>query len=88
MDEVDKIARKASEMSHYKDINGEGVQMTLLKMLEGTQVKVKNKEGNQQTIDTTNILFIMAGAFTGIENIVRKRMNAKVLLCWLPDNEK
>lgn len=76
LDEVDKIAKRVS-VRHAKDVGGESVQHGLLKMLEGSKVTiVKKGVGNNQasvTVDTSNILFICAGAFTGIDSIVSKR---------------
>lgn len=79
LDEVDKIR---SSKSYDRDIGGEGVQQSLLKLLEGTvlniQVKNKKLQGTVQ-IDTSNILFILSGAFTGLEDVVRKRISKKVI---------
>ncbi|KAH3841585.1 ATP-dependent Clp protease ATP-binding subunit clpX-like, mitochondrial [Dreissena polymorpha] len=89
LDEVDKISRKSGAGSVFasnKDIGGEGVQQAMLKMIEGSIVKISEKKNkpsynseSQTDIDTTNILFIAAGAFSGLEKIVKKRMNVKVL---------
>jgi len=78
IDEIDKLAR-SSESSHgVRDVSGEGVQQALLKLVEGTQIrlsdKAKRKDGEGQVLDTRNILFIAGGAFSGLETLVDKRL--------------